>query len=89
LYLFCKQECFSLFQPLQTNLQNRRIVSAHRATALNLNALLMEGTGVATNLAYGVVAQTALPLAMGFGAVLCIAGLALFRVGIGPGEKPG
>ncbi len=77
---------FSLYQPLQTELQNRRVVTPDRATALSLNALLMEGTGVGTNLIFGAAAQTALPLAMGIGVLLCLAGYVLFRVGCGRGE---
>jgi len=77
---------FSLYQPLQTELQNRRVATPDRATALSLNALLMEGTGVGTNLVFGAAAQTALPLAMWIGVLLCLAGYVLFRVGCGRGE---
>ncbi|MDD3213507.1 MAG: hypothetical protein PHY64_07525, partial [Eubacteriales bacterium] len=74
--------CFSLFQPLQMELQNRWITSADRATALSVNALLMEGVGAGANLAFGAAAQTSLPMAMGLGALLCLAGLALFGAAV-------
>lgn len=81
--------CFSLLQPLQTTLQNRRVAVGNRATALSLNALVMEGVGVTTNLGFGAAAQKNLPLAMALGAGLCALGWALFRLGTGRGGKIG
>lgn len=70
--------CHSLFTPLQTTLQNRQVRTADRATALSLNALLMDLVAVFTNLVFGRTADFALPLAMGFGFALCAAGLVLY-----------
>ena len=70
--------CHSLFTPLQTTLQNRQVRTADRATALSLNALLMDLVAVFTNLVFGRAADFALPLAMGFGFALCVAGLVLY-----------
>ena len=69
---------FSLFQPLQTDLQNKAITSQHRATVLSVNAVLMEGVGISTNLLYGGIAKANLSLAMGCGALLCLIGLVLY-----------
>ena len=70
--------CHSLFTPLQTTLQNRQVRTADRATALSLNALLMDLVAVFTNLVFGRAADFALPLAMGFGFALCATGLLLY-----------
>lgn len=72
---------FSLFQPLQTELQNRRVTAADRATALSVNALLLDGTAIATNLIYGAAAERALPLALLLGAGSCALGLGLYLWG--------
>ena len=70
--------CHSLFTPLQTTLQNRQVTTGDRATALSLNALLMDTVAVFTNLVFGRAADIFLPLAMGFGFALCFAGLVLY-----------
>ncbi len=70
--------CHSLFTPLQTTLQNRQVTTGDRATALSLNALLMDTVAVFTNLVFGRAADVFLPLAMGFGFALCFAGLVLY-----------
>lgn len=36
---------FSLFQPLQTELQNRQISTDNRATALSVNAVIIDSVG--------------------------------------------
>lgn len=71
---------FSLFQPLQTDLQNRQIVSDNRATALSVNAAVMDGVAIATNVAFGRAAERFLPAAMALGGGLCLTGLLLFCV---------
>lgn len=68
----------SLFVPLQTELQNRHVKSADRATVLSIYAVLSEGTGVATNLLFGAAAQASLPGAMICGAVLCALGACFY-----------
>ncbi len=69
---------FYLFAPLQMSLQNRIITSENRATLLSVNASLISSVGVLTNLAFGAVADAALPAAFGLGAVLCAVGFVLF-----------
>lgn len=71
--------CHSLFTPLQTTLQNQQIRTEDRATALSLNALLMDLVAVCTNLVFGRAADASLPLAMLFGFLLCAAALVLYR----------
>ena len=68
-----------LFQPFQAKLQNQQVQSQNRATALSLHAMLLDGVAIATNLAFGALAQRSLPLAFGFGAAASLAGLALLR----------
>lgn len=70
--------CDSLFQPFQTKIQNELLRTPYRATALSLNAMLTDGIAIGTNLAYGALAQRSLPLAFGFGTLLCLTGLGLF-----------
>lgn len=72
---------FSLFQPLQTELQNRRVHSGNRATELSLNAMIVDGVGVGTNVAFGALAERSLPGALLLGAGLCAAGALLFAAG--------
>lgn len=69
---------YSLFWPLQTEMQNRMIRTTARATALSMNALMMDGISISTNLAFGPLAQAALPLAMALGCAFCLMGAALF-----------
>ena len=71
--------CNSLFQPMQMELQNQQVRTAHRATALSVNAMLVESVGVGTNLVFGALAEYSLPAAFFFGAGLCAVGLLLFR----------
>lgn len=69
---------FSLYQPLLARLQNEQVLTANRATALSVNALLMDGVGIASNLAFGKAAERSLPLAMALGAGFCVTSLLLF-----------
>lgn len=72
---------FSLFQPLHTEMQNRKVSTSDRATALSINAVIMESAGVLTNLVFGAAARTDVSRAMALGAVLCAAGLGMFLPG--------
>lgn len=72
---------FSLFMPLQTQLQNERIVAAERATALSINAVIIDSVGVGTNLIYGALAEKSLTAALVAGTVLCVMGLAFVEIG--------
>ena len=73
---------FSLFTPLQTQLQNERIITAERATALSINAVMIDSVGVGTNLIYGAIAEKSLTAALVSGAALCVVGLALIERGM-------
>lgn len=73
---------FSLFTPLQTQLQNERVITAERATALSINAVVIDGVGVGTNLIYGALAEKSLTAALVSGAVLCVVGLAFIERGM-------
>lgn len=68
----------SLFAPFSTQLQNRQIKTADRATALSIYAVLLEGTGVVTNVIFGQAAQVNISWAMSCGAILCVAGAIMF-----------
>lgn len=68
----------SLFQPFQLELQNKQVTTAHRATALSINAMIMESVGIATNLAFGALAQVRLNAAFVFGAAICAVGFFFF-----------
>ena len=75
--------CHSLFEPLQTELQNRIIKTDDRATALSVNAMFTDGIGILTNLIFGAFSKVSLPLTFSFAAILCAvsAGLLLRYVG--------
>lgn len=71
---------FCLFAPLQTDIQNRLIKSRNRATALSVNAVIMEGAAVLTNLVFGAAAKINLTYAMLFGAAFSLVGLIIYTV---------
>lgn len=71
--------CFSLFQPLYQDLQNKAITTDDRATALSMNAVIHDGLGIFLNLAFGAAAQYHINGAFLFGAGLCLAGWLFFR----------
>lgn len=77
----------SLFQPLQEELQNRRITTPDRAAALSVNAVIIDSVGAATNIAFGSIAQRSLPLSLFFGAALCILGAFLLTYAL-TAERP-
>lgn len=68
----------SLFQPFQTEMQNRQIHTEYRATALSIHAMILDSIGAGTNLVFGVLAERNLVLAFLFGAGICLAGMLLF-----------
>lgn len=67
----------SLFQPFQTQLQNRQVRTRNRATALSIHAMIIDGVAIVGNLAFGALAQWDLRLAFGFGAAAGLAALGL------------
>lgn len=71
---------FSLAQPLQTELQNEQVMTANRATALSINAVIIDSIGVGTNVVFGALAKSNLMTAFLFGAMLCFTGLILFEL---------
>ena len=75
--------CHSLFEPLQTELQNKIIKTDDRATALSVNAMFTDGIGILTNLIFGTFSKISLPLTFSFAAILCTvsAGLLVRCVG--------
>ena len=78
----------SLFQPLQTELQNRAITAENRATALSLNAVFMNAIAVLTNLGFGRIAEIDLGFAMLFGCTLCAVGYVLYLIACKGGIRP-
>lgn len=68
----------TLFQPLQTELQNRQIKTEHRATALSAHAMVMDCIAIGTNLVFGLLADWSLPSAFFFGGSICMVSILLF-----------
>lgn len=66
---------FGLFSPLQTRMQNDHIITADRATALSINAVIIDSVGIGTNLVFGTLAERNLSAALSAGAFLCAIGL--------------
>lgn len=77
--IFALRIVFSLMQPLQNELQNKQIKTTNRATALSINAVIIDSIGVGTNIVFGSLAKGNLITAFWFGAVLCLMGLLLFE----------
>jgi len=69
---------FSLFQPLQTELQNRQVKTRSRATELSIYALFIDSMGIGTNLVFGKLADINLSAALYLGAALCLVGFLCF-----------
>ena len=69
---------FSLFLPLQTELQNKQVLTKNRATALSINAVIIDSVGVGTNVVFGMLAERNLTWALLMGAGLCAVGAILF-----------
>ncbi len=72
------QAANSMFQPLQLDLQNKRIRTDKRATALSMNAMLVDCISVGINLFFGYLAGISLGITFIFGFLLCFIGLILF-----------
>lgn len=68
---------FSMFQPLQMELQNLLVTSENRATELSINAVIINCVGIGTNLMYGKLAGINIKYGMLMGAFLCVAGFVL------------
>lgn len=74
------QAAFSLFAPLETELENRLVRSEDRATALSVNAMVVDSLAVVLDPAFGSAAEESLPLAMALGAALCAAAFLCFHL---------
>lgn len=70
--------CFSLFQPLQKQLQNEAITTQNRATALSIHSVIIDSMSVFITMVLGKIADIHISGAMGIGAVLCFVSLILF-----------
>lgn len=70
----------SLFQPLQTEQQNKQVLSDNRATELSIYAIIIDSICAATSVLFGALAKVALESAFLFGAVLSLVGLVLFLI---------
>lgn len=60
----------TLFQPFQAQMQNQQIRTENRATALSVNAMLMDCVAVGSNLVFGTLSEYSLMAAFVFGGVL-------------------
>ena len=70
--------CYSLLQPLQWEQQNRRISTGNRATALSMNAVILNSIPVFLNLLLGFTAEVSLTGAMLVNMLLCTVSLGLY-----------
>ena len=70
----------SLFQPFQAEIQNKRIQSGNRATALSINAMFVDCIAIGTNLIFGALSERNLSLAFVFGGSICCLSLVYFLI---------
>jgi len=70
----------SLFQPLQTEQQNRQVVSGNRATELSIYAIIIDSICAATSVLFGTLAKVSLGSAFLLGAVLSLVGFVIFMI---------
>ena len=68
---------------LHMDLQNKQITGWDWATALSMNAVVMESLGIFLNLLFGRLAELCLSSAMFLGAVLCGVGTVLYWYSFG------
>ena len=80
--ILCIRIVFSIFSPLQIELQNRQVTTSNRATALSVNSVFIDSIGIGTNVIFGAVAEHSLIGAFGIGAVLCLAGWIMIKQSI-------
>lgn len=69
---------YSMYQPLQLELQNQAVVVKDRATALSINAVIIDSVGIATNIIFGRLAESNLSGSFAFGGLICAIGLVMF-----------
>lgn len=68
------QIVFHLFEPLQTELQNRYVSTENRATMLSIYAVVINSIGAGTNIVFGALAEISLAGAFLLGMCFCILG---------------
>ena len=78
---------FEVMQPLQTELQNRQVASNERATALSINAIIIDCSGAGISVLFGMIAEKNLSVAFLFGFGLCFIGMFLFHLSGRSGAK--
>ena len=69
---------WSMFEPVQIQIQNTEIKSENRATVLSINSALMSLLAVFTNVIFGKTADVNINYAFLLGAGFCAAGLVLY-----------
>lgn len=65
------QIAYRLIQPIELTIQNRQITSSDRATRLSMNAVIIDGIAIFTNIFYGKIADINISYAMFLGFILC------------------
>lgn len=73
---------FSLFDPLQMDIQNMQVLTDNRATELSINSTIITLVGIVTNLIFGRLAEYNISFAFGFGAVICTFGASMFIISL-------
>ena len=63
---------FNLYQPLQATIQNQAVGTEDRATALSVQAVLLDGVTIAATLFLGRLSEISLPAAFLLAAALCL-----------------
>ena len=70
----------ALFSPLAGALENEKIATPDRATALSLNAMISDSLIVLLDIGLGRAADASLPLALGICGIACLGAAGLFRM---------
>lgn len=70
----------TMFQPFQSEIQNRQIKTANRATALSVNSIIINCVAIGTNLIFGALSEKSLTSAFLFGSGICTLSLFLLLV---------
>jgi len=69
---------FSMMMPLVNTIQNEQVSHKNRATALSINAVIMDGVAITTNLILGKASDISLPLVFKICVGFCVTGMFLF-----------
>lgn len=70
----------TIFQPYLRKMENQMIRSSKRATALSVNAMLMDGIAIITNLLFGFLSDISLNMAFAFGVCISLLGVILLLI---------